>query len=303
MMPQHLNVTQFFLDGALMLSVIFGALAVAMMCLGVWNWYFVRFVSEAEASRGGGSFLRALRQVILTRMNGFNEQQFSRRRIQQLAELLVVAGDPSDLKPGEFIGLQELSCVGATFFALVLLFGLNLHWYWVPGFSVVGWILPNLWLRDRIAKRHHAIIRALPYNLDLLTLAVEAGLDFAQAVGKVVEKGRQGPLADELRLVLRNIKLGKTREESLRSMAERVQLPALSSFTSALIQADRMGTSLGKILRIQATQLRIERTNRAEKLANEAPVKMLFPLIFFIFPTIFGVIFGPLIYQFIFTVQ
>jgi tight adherence protein C len=86
-------------------------------------------------------------------------------------------------------------------------------------------------------------------------------------------------------------------------MSERVQLPALTSFTAALIQADRMGTSLGKVLRIQATQLRIERTNRAEKLANEAPVKMLFPLIACIFPTVFMVLFGPIIYQAMNTAQ
>jgi tight adherence protein C len=148
-----------------------------------------------------------------------------------------------------------------------------------------------------VHARHHAITRALPYNLDLLTLSVEAGLDFAAALGKVVEKGRKGPLADELHTTLKELKLGKTREEALRNLAARVDLTTLNSFVHALIQADKMGTPLGKILRILATQMRIERTQRAEKLANEAPVKLLLPLIGFIFPTIFIMLFGPIAYQ------
>jgi tight adherence protein C len=126
---------------------------------------------------------------------------------------------------------------------------------------------------------------------------VEAGLDFAAALGKVVEKGRKGPLADELSNTLKELKLGKTREEGLRNLAARVDLPTLTSFVHALIQADKMGTPLGKILRILSTQMRIERTQRAEKLANEAPVKLLGPLIGCIFPTIFIMLFGPIAYQ------
>jgi tight adherence protein C len=123
-------------------------------------------------------------------------------------------------------------------------------------------------------------------------------LDFQAAVGTVVQKGKQGPLSEELDLMLKHLRMGKAREEALRMMADRVDLPALNSFVAALIQADRMGTSLGKVLRIQSTQMRIERTQRAEKLANEAPVKMLFPLIACIFPTVFMILFGPIIFQF-----
>ena len=142
--------------------------------------------------------------------------------------------------------------------------------------------------------RHRAIARALPYGLDLLTLSVEAGLDFPAALAKVVDKGHSGPLAEELFVVLKELKLGKTREEALRNLARRVDLPALTSFVQALVHADRMGTPLGKVLRILSTQLRIERSQRAEKLANEAPVKLLLPLVLFIFPTLFLMLFGPL---------
>jgi tight adherence protein C len=160
----------------------------------------------------------------------------------------------------------------------------------VPAAVALGASYPLLWLRDKAKARAQAIVRALPYNLDLLTLSVEAGLDFAAAIGKVVEKGRKGPLADELSLLLRELKLGKTREEALRNLAARAGIASVSSLVSALVQADRMGTPLGKVLRV-------ERTQRAEKLANEAPVKMLFPLVCFIFPTVFLMLFGPIAYQ------
>jgi tight adherence protein C len=137
----------------------------------------------------------------------------------------------------------------------------------------------------------------MPFNLDLMTLSVEAGLDFGGAVATVVQKGLPGPFNEELGIVLREIRMGRTREEALRNMANRARYAPLTQFVSNLVQAERMGTSLGRILRIQATQLRIQRTQRAEKLANEAPVKMLFPLIFCIFPTVFMILFGPIAYQ------
>jgi tight adherence protein C len=163
-----------------------------------------------------------------------------------------------------------------------------------------GGLYPILWVRDQVKKRHLLIQRALPYNLDLLTLSVEAGLDFTAALAKVVEKGKTGPLRDELQIVLKQLKMGKTREEGLKAMIARVDLPALTTFVTALIQADKMGTSLGKVLRIQSTQLRIDRTQRAEKLANEAPVKMLGPLVICIFPTVFMVLFGPIVFAFMY---
>lgn len=269
----------------------------ALAALGLWNVLFKRLVSEAKADQNEESFLQALRRLILSKIAGFNQRLFSKKYQARIATVLTQAGNPSELTPPEFIGLQEVGFVGFTFFGLFLVWGVALQWWWVPAFMLLGWFYSWIWLRDQRTKRHHAMTRAMPYNLDLLTLSVEAGLDFGQALGKVVEKGRQGPLVEEFKLVLKNIKLGKTREDSLRGMGDRTNLASVVSFTNALIQADRMGTSLGKILRIQSTQLRIDRTHRAEKLANEAPVKMLFPLIACIFPTVFMVLFGPIIFQ------
>ena len=193
--------------------------------------------------------------------------------------------------------MAELGALVSLSAGIFLSLLLGLSWASSILFLLLGALYPFVWLRDKVRARHHAITRALPYDLDLLTLSVEAGLDFAAALGKVVEKGRKGPLADELSITLKELKLGKTREEALRNLAVRVDLPTLTSFVQALLQADKMGTPLGKILRILSTQMRVDRTQRAEKLANEAPVKLLFPLIFFIFPTVFLIIFAPIIYQ------
>lgn len=271
--------------------------SLALFVMGAWKIYVEKFVLALHEEREEEGFVATVRRLVLRRINRFNSRVFSRKYLERIQRRLEQAGEPSDLTAVEFVGLQQLACLALGFFGVMLWATVSLRIFWVLLFFVVGWVYPFIWLRDQLKKRQRQIIRALPYNLDLLTLSVEAGLDFAQALGKVVEKGRQGPLVEEFRLVLRNIKLGKTREEALRGFAERVSLPATTSFANALIQADKMGTSLGKVLRIQSGQMRIERTNTAEKLANEAPVKMLFPLIAFIFPTVFLILFGPLIFQ------
>jgi tight adherence protein C len=208
------------------------------------------------------------------------------------------AGHPGEFRPAEIVALMQLSAGAFLMIGVVISLWLELNLIAAPLlFALFGASYPLIWLNDKVNQRHHAILRALPYNLDLLTLSVEAGLDFAAAIGKFTEKGRKGPLADELGITLRELKLGKTREEALRNLAQRVDLPSLTTFVNALIQADKMGTPLGKILRILSTQMRVERTQRAEKLANEAPVKLLFPLIGFIFPTIFIMLFGPIAYS------
>lgn len=218
--------------------------------------------------------------------------------VDRLHRALVRAGEPGRIGPEDVIALQLLG--GGLGVALGLagtrLGGTALL---AVGVACAGFALPLLWLRDRVRERHRAITRALPYTLDLLTLAVEAGLDFAAALARVVERGRAGPLRDELALVQRQLRLGKTREEALRALMERVDLLALSSFVRAVIQADRMGTRLGGVLRVQAAQLRQERSMRAERLAGEAPVKMLFPLLACIFPTVFLVLFGPIVFAFV----
>jgi tight adherence protein C len=154
-----------------------------------------------------------------------------------------------------------------------------------------------LWLKRVLKERQRAVQKALPFMLDLLTLSVEAGLDFMNAMQRIVERRRLDALGEEMVRVLREIQLGKTRRVALRDMADRLDHPDVRSVVNSLVQADELGVGIAVILRIQADQMRQRRFERAEKLANEAPVKMLFPLVAFIFPAVFLVLLGPIILQ------
>jgi tight adherence protein C len=156
-------------------------------------------------------------------------------------------------------------------------------------------VYPSSWLSRTLKLRHHSMRKALPFVLDLLTLSVEAGLDFMTALQRHVERQEVDALGEELVRVIRGIQLGKTRREALREMSDRVNLSDVRSVVNALVQADELGVSIGTILRIQADQIRQRRFERAEKLANEAPVKMLFPLMTFIFPSVFLILMGPIV--------
>lgn len=163
---------------------------------------------------------------------------------------------------------------------------------------LMGYLYPKLWLSDIIKRRKTELIKALPFYLDIITLCIEAGLNMQSAIQQAVGKGPKGVLRDEFQRVLRDIRAGKTRADSLRAMANRLGESSISSFCSAVIQAESMGMNLGPMLRAQADQRRSERFLRAEKLAMEAPVKMLFPLIAFIFPCTFIVLFFPIVMKF-----
>lgn len=156
---------------------------------------------------------------------------------------------------------------------------------------------PATWLKKAMKVRHKSIQRSLPFMLDLLTLSVEAGMDFMTALQRGVERRNIDPLSEELIRVLREIQIGKTRREALRALAERIGIQDIRSVVAALVQADELGVSIGSILRIQSDQIRLRRFERAERLANEAPVKMLGPLLLFIFPAVFIILLGPILYR------
>lgn len=146
-------------------------------------------------------------------------------------------------------------------------------------------------------RRCEQIRLELPNMLDLLTISVEAGLDFSSAMRRVVQKQKNGPLKDELERFFKKTELGMTRRDALREMSRRIALPEMSAVASALVQADRLGSRIGPILRVQSDMLRSRRAQRAEKAAQEAPVKMLAPLLLCIFPSVFIMIMAPLIIQ------
>jgi len=167
------------------------------------------------------------------------------------------------------------------------------------GIALFGWFYPVVWLRDRLVRRRRELLKTLPFYLDIITLCVEAGLNVQGAMKQSVAKGPKGVLRDEFQRVLRDIRAGKARAEALRHMAERLNEPGTTHFTTAVIQAESVGMNLGPVLRAQADQRRAERFQRAERAAMEAPVKLLFPLIAFIFPCTFIVLFFPIVMKFI----
>ncbi|MDO4904520.1 MAG: type II secretion system F family protein [Lautropia sp.] len=217
-----------------------------------------------------------------------------RRRLQ---ERLRHAGLEFSLTAEEFIAGQVLGAVLAVLLLVMV---------WAPqgGLPAMRWCLlaaaigafmPASWLRDRTARRTRQISRVLPFYLDVITLAIEAGSNMTGALQHAADKGPNGPMEEELRRVLRDIRAGRTRADALRAMAERVRIPAVSNWIAAVLTAEKQGSSLGPILRAQAEQRRHERFMQAEALALKAPVKMLFPLMTCIFPCTFIIVFFPIV--------
>ena len=221
--------------------------------------------------------------------------------------MLVSAGMEGLLSGTEFLALKWLVPLavggGTTLLALVLAALLPdtfIAHNWVA-LSVLGvaygYLLPLSWLRRTLRRRHLEIMRALPFELDLLTLSVEAGMDFMGALQRNCARRKLDPLNEELIRMTREIQVGTPRRIALRNLSTRVGQPDLSAVAQALIQADELGVSIGSILRIQSEQLRSRRFDRAEKLAHEAPVKMLGPLLLCIFPAVFVILLGPVVMQ------
>ena len=159
-------------------------------------------------------------------------------------------------------------------------------------FAAVGWFFPRMWLKGKVKARQKLVIRALPDAMDLITTCVEAGLGLDAALARVAEKSG-GPFAGELSHMLRDVAMGKLRREAMTELDERIGVEELSSFINSIIQAEQLGVGIAQVLRVQSDQLRTKRRQRAEQAAHEAPIKMLFPLVLFIFPAFLLVILGP----------
>lgn len=163
---------------------------------------------------------------------------------------------------------------------------------------LAGFFFPDVWLNDTRKKREAAVIRAMPVYLDFITMCVEAGLNLAGALAQALEKAPPGPLRNEFGIVLRDLRAGLPRSEALRRMADRLDIPEVNSFVSSVVQAEKMGASLARVMKVQANQRREERFQRAEKMAMEAPVKLVLPLVLFIFPVTFIVLGFPIAIKF-----
>jgi tight adherence protein C len=164
----------------------------------------------------------------------------------------------------------------------------------IVGVGVGAYMLPDLWVRGKISQRKDQVQRALPDAIDLLTISVEAGLGFDLALARVVQKS-DNALTREFGRVIQEMRIGIARRDALRAMVERTGVEDLSAFISAIIQAEQLGASIANVLRIQSVEMRVRRRQHAETLAHQAPIKMLFPMAFLIFPPIFIVVLGPAI--------
>jgi tight adherence protein C len=213
---------------------------------------------------------------------------------------LIVANIRDEMTPDDFVGFKILMAV----FIPILVFyfagalGYSISPWSLPMVMILGFYFPDLWLREKMSTRKKAILRALPYTLDLLTLSVEAGMDFIASIQRLTQRTQNNPMVEEFNHMLKEIRLGTSRSDALRSLSNRLEIEEVSSFTTLLIQADQLGASIGDVLRAQSDQLRTKRFQNAEAAGARASQMILFPLIFCIFPAVFIVIMGPTVLNF-----
>jgi tight adherence protein C len=250
-------------------------------------------LEEIEMSQGFSE------RVVWPLFNKIGEiaQRFTRQAtLENARRKLETAGNPMQLDPAVFLVMRMILALlfGGAIFAVFAMTKRN----WVQGlalsalFAALGFAFPDLWLSGRIRSRQKSVFRALPDALDLLTVCVEAGLGFDASMGKIHEKW-EDDLALEFGRVIQEVRLGKLRREALRDMADRMDVPELTSFIAAVIQSEQLGVSMGKVLRIQSDQMRVRRRQMVEEEANRAPIKMVFPIGCLIFPSILIVLLGP----------
>jgi tight adherence protein C len=215
---------------------------------------------------------------------------------QEIGKRLSAAGLESKLSPQTFLALKSGLTGGMVLFGIFLaatgvvpsLLGVMVG----LGGAAIAFIAPDYYVGMKTRRRREDINIALPDILDLLTVSVEAGLGFDAAVMKITEKMR-GPLLEELKNLTHEMRMGESRQQALKNLGDRLDLPAMISFTRSIIQADQLGISLARVLRVQANDIRNKRQMAAEEKAMKAPIKMLFPTVLFIFPAMFIVILGP----------
>ena len=293
-----------------MLLVIF----VGLLCLAAAA-YFVGEAVTLPARERRVSVRRAARYGEDRRSHGRTQQPFKLRVLVPLGERLahwtlrlhpktsvegvgarlLAAGLGPTVTPTAFLALKSGFALAGIFLGALLggaVTGAGGVFLFSVALGALGFIAPDFAVSSKARSRRETIRAELPDALDLMAVSVEAGMGFDGALSKLTEH-MSGPLADEFALTLSEIRIGESRQIALKKLSERTETPELSSFVRAIIQADQLGISLGRILRVQATDSRLKRQAAAEEKAMKAPIKMLFPTVLFIFPAMFLVILGP----------
>lgn len=285
------------MDVNIVLLVILGAISFALIVAGLSS--LLAAVPVNPEREENPALARPFRERVIRPLESVLSiplGQSGASLLEQTAERLAMAGNPAELRPHEWIGIRYIcGLVGGILLGLAgLLTGQS------PVMTVlfalfglfIGYIEPAFWLNRRIRARQRAIVRALPDVLDLLTVSVQSGLGLDSAISRVVNK-LEGPLADELRRALVEMRLGQSRRVAFRDVIARTGSGPLTIFISGILQAESLGVPISQFLQIQSEKLRTERRQRAQEQAQKAPVKMIFPMVFFIFPALYAIILGP----------
>jgi len=241
-------------------------------------------------------FSERVARPLISSLSAFISRFTPTKSRQKLQQSLQLAGNPGNLKAHEYQSIKLLFVI----LSMLVVWGLT----WLARMDITGQVVlllvtgiaanlfGKVYLNSKIKKRKKELLKQLPDALDLLTVSVEAGLGFDSALAHVVEKSK-GALADEFRITFKELQMGKSRREALRDMGQRTDVEDILTFVGSMIQADQLGVPITRILRTQTEQVRTKRRQRVEEKAMKAPIKMLIPLVFFIFPSIFIVLLGP----------
>ncbi|MGB2956234.1 MAG: type II secretion system F family protein [Anaerolineales bacterium] len=235
---------------------------------------------------------------IVQKIGELTEKFTPQNAIEQVEIQLELAGNPPGIDPTIFWASRFIAAIGVGGLLLLVFSTGSMDWSWgrkllaTGFFSIIGYFMPQLLLQSKINSRQNMIRNSMPDALDLLTICVQAGLGFDAAMSRVAEKWVD-ELAEEFSRCLREIQLGNVRRVALRNMADRIGIIEMTSFVAAIIQSEQLGVSMSKVLRIQSDQMRTRRRQIAEEKAQQAPVKMLFPMALLIFPSIMIILLGP----------
>lgn len=215
--------------------------------------------------------------------------------LASIQQQLIMAGAPMSLNAFVTFWAVLLAVVGGLGLMLFVSLPSEMIMQKIGAIAVLlmlGWMFPRMWLKGKMKARQKAVLKGLPDAMDLVTTCVEAGLGLDAALARVAEK-TEGPFAIELQRMMRDVGMGKLRREGMQELADRIGVEELTSFVTSLIQAEQLGVGVAQVLRVQSDQLRTRRRQKAERTAHEAPIKMIFPLVLFIFPSFLIVILGP----------